>query len=124
MGRFSDRIGRIKTIFISLNILMISGILGAFNVPLLPEILIGFLGGSLIPLFFALIGDYMGEAYSASLTSILYTGKSIGGVIGSICIGFVSEKSIFYGWTLMIVSSILSLLFLFILYIFDSKKRP
>jgi len=123
MGRFSDKIGRIKTIFISLSILMLAGIIGAFNVPLLPEILIGFLGGSLIPLFFALVGDYMGEAYSASLTSILYTGKNIGGLIGSIGIGYVSEKSIFYGWFLMVLSSILSLLFLLILYKLNSKKK-
>jgi len=123
MGRFSDKIGRIKTIFISLSILMLAGILGALNVPLLPEILIGFLGGSLIPLFFALVGDYMGEAYSASLTSILYTGKNIGGLIGSIGIGYVSEKSIFYGWFLMVLSSILSLLFLIILYKLNSKKK-
>ncbi|MGC9210913.1 MAG: MFS transporter [Nitrososphaeria archaeon] len=123
MGRFSDRIGRIKTIFLSLFILIISGILGVFNTPLLPEILIGFLGGSLIPLFFALVGDYMGEAYSASLTSILYTGKSIGGLIGSIGIGYVSEKSVIYGWILMVISSLLSLFFLFILFKLDNKRK-
>ena len=123
MGRFSDRIGRIKTIFISLSIVILAGALGALNVPFVPEILIGFLGGSLIPLFFALVGDFMGEAYSASLTSILYTGKSIGGVIGSIGIGYVSEKSIVFGWALMIISSVLSLIFLLILYKLENKKK-
>jgi LytS/YehU family sensor histidine kinase len=69
----------------------------------------------MIPLYFSLVGDYLGEAYSTSITSVLYTGKTVGGVLGSVVIGYVSAIGTLYSWALMGASSAITLVLVVLL---------
>ncbi|MGC8569100.1 MAG: MFS transporter [Nitrososphaeria archaeon] len=115
MGRISDSFGRLRTMIASFVLITASAALGALGVPLIPEIVIGFLGGAMIPLYFSLVGDYLGEAYSTSITSVLYTGKTVGGVLGSVVIGYVSGIGTLYSWALMGASSAITLVLVVLL---------
>ena len=124
MGRLSDKIGRFKAIYLSLSLIALGSVLGELGLPIIPESMIGLLDGSLIPLYFSLLTDLMGEAYSASLTSVLYTGKTAGAVLGSFAEGYLAKESVAFGWLLMLSSSLASLATFFALtYLIEKRKR-
>jgi len=114
MGNVSDKIGRKRTIAFALSVVILSSLLGLTDIPLVSEILIGFLGGALIPLFFALVGDTVGEAFMASVTGILYTGKTIGGFMGSMVVGYVAGYGIAYAWIFMALCAVISISLLYV----------
>ena len=112
LGYISDFIGRTKTLII-IDISIITGalflILRIFPVSI---VLIGFFGGSMISMYFALIGDVFGSKFSTSNNGIFYTGKAISGFLGSTVFALIFVISIEISFNFVLVSSILALVFL------------
>ena len=112
LGYISDFIGRTKTLII-IDISIITGalflVLRIFPVSI---VLIGFFGGSMISMYFALIGDVFGSKFSTSNNGIFYTGKAISGFLGSTVFAIVFVISIEISFNFVLVSSILALVFL------------
>lgn len=112
LGYISDFIGRTKTLII----IDISIIVGALFLVLrifpVSIVLIGFFGGSMISMYFALIGDVFGSKFSTSNNGIFYTGKAISGFLGSTVFAIVFVISIEISFNFVLVSSILALVFL------------
>ncbi len=83
LGFVSDRIGRIRMVFI-INIFLMAGTLLLLSGFLIESIiLIGFFGGSMISQYMSLIGDLFGTRFSTSNNGVFYTGKAISGFMGS-----------------------------------------
>ena len=112
LGYISDFIGRTKTLII----IDISIIMGALFLVLrifpVSIVLIGFFGGSMISMYFALIGDVFGSKFSTSNNGIFYTGKAISGFLGSTVFAIIFVISIEISFNFVLVSSILALVFL------------
>ena len=112
LGYISDFIGRTKTLII-IDISIITGalflVLRIFPVSI---VLIGFFGGSMISMYFALIGDVFGSKFSTSNNGIFYTGKAISGFLGSAVFALIFVISIEISFNFVLVSSILALVFL------------
>lgn len=112
LGYISDFIGRTKTLII----IDISIIVGALFLVLrifpVSIVLIGFFGGSMISMYFALIGDVFGSKFSTSNNGIFYTGKAISGFLGSAVFALIFVISIEISFNFVLVSSILALVFL------------
>ena len=112
LGYISDFIGRTKTLII----IDVSIIVGALFLVLrifpVSIVLIGFFGGSMISMYFALIGDVFGSKFSTSNNGIFYTGKAISGFLGSTVFAIVFVISIEISFNFVLVSSILALVFL------------
>ncbi len=112
LGYISDFIGRTKTLII----IDISIIVGALFLVLrifpVSIVLIGFFGGSMISMYFALIGDVFGSKFSTSNNGIFYTGKAISGFLGSTVFALIFVISIEISFNFVLVSSILALVFL------------
>lgn len=112
LGYVSDYIGRTKTLVaIDLSIILGSIFLVFGNFPA-SIILIGFFGGSMISMYFALIGDLFGSKFSTSNNGIFYTGKAISGFLGSTVFVLIFEISLGLSFKFVLASSIVSLLFL------------
>ena len=112
LGYISDFIGRTKTLII----IDVSIIVGALFLVLrifpVSIVLIGFFGGSMISMYFALIGDVFGSKFSTSNNGIFYTGKAISGFLGSAVFALIFVISIEISFNFVLVSSILALVFL------------
>ena len=112
LGYISDFIGRTKTLIL----IDISIIVGALFLVLrifpVSIVLIGFFGGSMISMYFALIGDVFGSKFSTSNNGIFYTGKAISGFLGSTVFALIFVISIEISFNFVLVSSILALVFL------------
>ena len=112
LGYISDFIGRTKTLIL----IDISIIVGALFLVLrifpVSIVLIGFFGGSMISMYFALIGDVFGSKFSTSNNGIFYTGKAISGFLGSAVFALIFVISIEISFNFVLVSSILALVFL------------
>lgn len=82
-GRIADSLGITRTVILLNSLLTIGAVLLLGN--LIPEavILIGFAGGSMITLYFNVAGEIFGTRFSTVNSGILYTGKALGGILGS-----------------------------------------
>jgi len=114
MGRISDRFSRAPIIAAVLIIQGIASVLGEYDVFLVPEILIGLFGGSLVTLYFSLVGDVYGTKFSTANNGLLYTGKALGGILGSIMLGYLILTSYKISWLFLTASDIAAIVFLLI----------
>ncbi|WP_338603180.1 MFS transporter [Sulfolobus tengchongensis] len=117
MGYISDKIGRIKGMLL-VNILMIVAVIllmiAIFNSLIVPLyisiILIGVMGGASLPTYMSFIGDLYGSKFSTSNTAILYTGKAVSGILGSL---FFTLLYVNFGYTslyFVLVSTLISII--------------
>ncbi|BCU69351.1 MFS transporter [Stygiolobus caldivivus] len=83
IGYLSDSFGRVGTTSAVLFAMIIGSTFFLLGLIVPSVVIIGFFGGSMITLFFALSGDIFGEKYSTANNAILYTGKALAGVLGS-----------------------------------------
>lgn len=112
LGYVSDFIGRIKVVLI-IDILLVTGSIFLLLRLYIPAIiLIGFFGGSMISMYFALIGDIFGPKFSTVNNGVFYTGKSISGFIGSTVFAalFIFDHNI--SFVFVLVASISAIFFL------------
>ncbi|ARM76603.1 MFS transporter [Acidianus manzaensis] len=88
-GKIADTLGITKTVVILNSLLTIGSALLLLG--LIPEstILIGFAGGSMITLYFNVAGEIFGIRFSTVNSGILYTGKALGGILGSVVFAFL-----------------------------------
>lgn len=91
LGYFSDIIGRVQALFITLFMIIIGSFLFSVGIILPSVILIGFFGGSLITLYFSYVGDLFGEKFATSNNAILYTGKAVSGFLGGFFFSYLLE---------------------------------
>ncbi|QKR00210.1 OFA family MFS transporter [Metallosphaera tengchongensis] len=82
-GRIADRVGIVRTTLILNTILTLGSVLLLLKEIAISSILIGFAGGSMITLYFNVAGEIFGTRFSTVNSGILYTGKALGGVLGS-----------------------------------------
>lgn len=75
-------------------------------------LIIGLFGGSLIQLYFSLVGDLFRIYYSSANNGILYTGKTIAGIFGGVVFSLFLEKWILLSGIYLLISSILALILL------------
>jgi OFA family oxalate/formate antiporter-like MFS transporter len=65
-------------------------------------LIIGLFGGSLIQLYFSLVGDLFRIYYSSANNGILYTGKTIAGIFGGVVFSLFLEKGDIIKWNIPI----------------------
>ncbi|ACP48847.1 major facilitator superfamily MFS_1 [Sulfolobus islandicus Y.N.15.51] len=83
-GYIADRLGILRTTFLLTIVLTLGSISLLLGEIALSTILVGFAGGSLITLYFNVSTEIFGFKFSTVNSGILYTGKALGGVLGSI----------------------------------------
>jgi OFA family oxalate/formate antiporter-like MFS transporter len=89
LGHVSDKIGRAKTVLLVDVLITIGALLLTLNLIAPSVIIIGFFGGSMITLYFSLVGDIFGSKFSTSNNGFLYTGKAIAGIMGSVIFSYL-----------------------------------
>ncbi|WP_287954675.1 OFA family MFS transporter [Acidiplasma sp.] len=112
LGYISDYIGRIKSVFIIDIFLTAGSIFLILKIYAISIILIGFFGGSMISMYFSLVGDIFGSRFSTANNGVFYTGKAISGFIGSTLFAAIfilyRDKSFYF----VLISSLFAILFL------------
>ena len=126
IGSISDKLGRRRTILaVGLVLTMFTMIL-AIRSPIAyitSTVAIGILGGSLITLFASLIGDEYGIGSSTFLFGILYNGKFVSALIGSVAFA-ESVEFIKVGGSLILESALTLLSMLpFVLFMRTTSSR-
>ncbi len=107
LGAVSDSIGRPLTILASLATSIAASAMAFYGpglVKIVGVILVGFSGGALIPLFFSVVGDLYGEAYSTSNNAAIYTGKAISGVLGGAVLAVLLSNNASQAHALLLAS--------------------
>ena len=113
LGFVSDYIGRPMMVIIIDLFLIIGSIMLLFNIYIVSIVFIGFFGGSMISLYFSLVGDIFGTRFSTANNGIFYTGKAISGVIGSSVFAVMFKISHYYSYMFVIIFSLLGLILLY-----------
>lgn len=89
LGHVSDKIGRAKTVLLVDILVTFGALLLTINLIGPSVLVIGFFGGSMITLYFSLVGDIFGSKFSTSNNAFLYTGKAIAGIMGSVIFSYL-----------------------------------
>ena len=94
-GLLADRLGIINTTLL-LNVIITLGALSLMlgNI-VVATVLIGFAGGSMITLYFNVAGAIFGTKFSTVNSGLLYTGKGLGGVMGSVVFAILYNIGLF-----------------------------
>lgn len=106
LGALSDKLGRPRTILASLLTVALSSALALYGPGLIKVVavsLVGFFNGAQIPLFFSIVGDLYGEAFSTSNNAAIYTGKAFSGLLGGVVIAALMEEG--YGAGALVIGS-------------------
>ncbi len=113
-GWLSDRIGRIKTVYMISFASFVFSLLLLFIAPY-SAIIVGLFGGSLISIYLSLVGDLFGSKFSTTNNAILYTGKAVSGVLASIFLAYLfTEVGRSYAIAFIYISPLLAILFLYL----------
>ncbi|WP_252896886.1 MFS transporter [Metallosphaera hakonensis] len=122
LGYIADRIGRMRGIDLMMLgmvggvLITVMGNLERSSLLLLGILLVGIMGGSTFPMFSALVGDVYGSKYSTANTSILYTGKILSGVLGSVVFSSLFQVNDLAGLIFLLLSTIASISLLEVLH--------
>jgi len=114
IGYISDKLGRERTTSAVLFVMILGSVFFLFNLVVPSVLLIGFFGGSIITLFFALSGDLFGEKYSTSNNAILYTGKAVAGLLGSTVFSLLLLYDPFYARLFVLINAVIGFLLVFL----------
>ena len=82
-GFVADKLGILRTTLVLNALLTIGATLLWAGQVAASILLIGFAGGSMITLYFNVAGEVFGTRFSTVNSGILYTGKALGGILGS-----------------------------------------
>ena len=83
-GYVADRLGIVRTTLLLNVIITVGATMLLLEQIAISTILIGFAGGSMITLYFNIAGEIFGTKFSTVNSGILYTGKALGGALGSV----------------------------------------
>ncbi|AOL17442.1 hypothetical protein BFU36_12780 [Sulfolobus sp. A20] len=118
LGYVSDKIGRSKSAIIAETLIILGGFMLLGNLISFSIFFIGFFGGSILPIYFSLVGEKFGIKYSTSNNALLYTAKAIVGVLGSLIFSYLFEisktTSLLYVETCSIIGILLFIIFIYI----------
>ncbi|MEM3329621.1 MAG: MFS transporter [Saccharolobus sp.] len=122
LGYIADKLGILRTTLL-LNIIMLigSGLLLLSQIPI-STVLIGFSGGSLITLYFNVSGEIFGTRFSTVNSGILYTGKALGGALGSSVFALLYTISFQLSIIYTIILSLVGVLSLLTLIVYPTKQ--
>lgn len=93
LGRLADRWGVFKALYTALAASTLGAALFAVGAPTAGTLLIGFFGGSLILLYLNASSRIFGARYATVNNGILYTGKAVSGVLGSLAFSYIYEAA-------------------------------
>nr|WP_243665686.1 MFS transporter [Vulcanisaeta sp. JCM 16159] len=88
-GFIADRLGILRTTLLLNALLTIGAVLLWVGQVAASTALIGFAGGSMITLYFNVAGEVFGTRFSTVNSGILYTGKALGGILGSLVFALI-----------------------------------
>ncbi|WP_243674961.1 MFS transporter [Vulcanisaeta distributa] len=89
-GFIADRLGILRTTLLLNVLLTIGAVLLWVGQVAASTVLIGFAGGgSMITLYFNVAGEVFGTRFSTVNSGILYTGKALGGILGSLVFALI-----------------------------------
>ncbi len=88
-GFIADRLGILRTTLLLNALLTIGAVLLWAGQVAASTVLIGFAGGSMITLYFNVAGEVFGTRFSTVNSGILYTGKALGGILGSLAFALI-----------------------------------
>ncbi|MCY0861586.1 MAG: MFS transporter, partial [Metallosphaera prunae] len=110
MGRIADKVGIVRTTLI-LNAILLVGSLTLLVGQLIPTtVLVGFAGGSMITLYFNVAGEIFGTRFSTVNSGILYTGKALGGVLGSFVFAYLYTLNVTTSEIYLVLGSLVGVL--------------
>ncbi|MCH1770276.1 MULTISPECIES: OFA family MFS transporter [Metallosphaera] len=110
MGRIADKVGIVRTTLI-LNAILLVGSLTLLVGQLIPTtVLVGFAGGSMITLYFNVAGEIFGTRFSTVNSGILYTGKALGGVLGSFVFAYLYTLNVITSEIYLVLGSLVGVL--------------
>lgn len=112
LGYASDFLGRTKIVLLIDVFTIIGAIFLLLRIYIIAIILIGFFGGSMISMYFSLIGDVFGSRFSTANNGVFYTGKAVSGFLGSAVFAalFLINHSISFSFVLL--AAIFAIIFL------------
>ncbi|MEM3324520.1 MAG: MFS transporter [Metallosphaera sp.] len=109
-GRFADKMGILKTTLLLNTLLLIGSVTVSLGQLVVATVLIGFAGGSMITLYFNVAGEVFGTRFSTVNSGILYTGKAIGGVLGSLVFTYLYVINATLSDVFLLMTSLLGVL--------------
>ncbi len=112
LGYLSDRIGRTMSVSLIDVAIIMGSIFLVMRMYALSIIFIGFFGGSMISLYFSLIGDIFGTRFSTANNGIFYTGKAVSGFMGSTVFAFIFRYGVSISFYFVLFAGITGLSFL------------
>ncbi len=112
LGYVSDSLGRPRMVLIIYIFTILGAIFLLLRSYVIAIILIGFFDGSLISMYFSLIGDIFGPRFSTANNGVFYTGKAISGFLGSTVFAALFIISHETSFIFVLVSAIVAVLFL------------
>ncbi|MGC9118729.1 MAG: MFS transporter [Thermoproteus sp.] len=89
LGKVADEWGVLNTIYVGLGASMLGAALFALGLATAGTVLIGLFGGSLIVLYLNASSKIFGARYATANNGVLYTGKAVGGVLGSLAFSYI-----------------------------------
>ncbi len=112
LGYISDSLGRTKMVLIIDIFTIIGAVFLLLRIYVVAIILIGFFGGSMISMYFSLIGDVFGSRFSTANNGVFYTGKAISGFLGSAVFAALFIISHETSFIFVLISAIFAIAFL------------
>jgi len=89
LGKVADVWGVLNTIYLGLGASMLGVALFALGLDTAGTVLIGLFGGSLIVLYLNASSKIFGARFATANNGVLYTGKAVGGVLGSLAFSYI-----------------------------------
>ncbi|BAB60564.1 hypothetical protein [Thermoplasma volcanium GSS1] len=114
IGAISDAIGRPASVLLIDVAIFIGALFLVLRNFIFAVVLIGFFGGSMISLYFSLIGDVFGTRFSTANNGIFYTGKAVSGFMGSTLFAIIFTLGVEYSFYFVFISAIFGIAFLII----------
>lgn len=123
-GFIADRLGIVKTTLLLNIIITIGASFLLLNQLPISVVLIGFAGGSMITLYFNVSGEIFGTRFSTINSGILYTGKALGGALGSVIFAIIYQLGLVYSEIYTVVCGLIGVLPLLAVFIMTIRKTP
>jgi MFS family permease len=109
-GYVADRVGIVRSTILLNSLLAVGALLLFFNQIAVSTILVGFAGGSMITLYFNVSGEIFGTRFSTVNSGILYTGKALGGILGSTVFAFLYSINLSLAYLFDVASGVVGVL--------------
>ncbi|AAY79787.1 MFS transporter [Sulfolobus acidocaldarius] len=121
-GMVADRLGIIRTTLILDLTITLGALFLLLNQIAISTILVGLSGGSMITLYFNVAGEIFGTRFSTVNSGILYTGKALGGTLGSVVFAILYSINLQLSEMYSLICGIIGILAL-LLVVFTTQQQ-